>query len=292
MTDSFRRYHPAVNACYYVLVLGFSMALRHPIAQAVSLLCALWYAIQWQAAGPALKLCLPILGLTVLTGALFSHEGATLLLTLPTGAVTLESLCYGLSSGVMLMTVYLWFISFNRVLSADRFLYLFGRHAPALSLILSMTLRFIPRFRQQLGAVAEAQRSIGRDVSQGKLWQRAKTAAVILSVMVTWALENAIDTADSMKSRGYGEPQRSSFAVYRFDRRDGAMLLWLLCCGAWLLAGSICGAFSFDYFPRIQGSALTPMALSVFPVFALVSATPAVINLLEDRKWKAIRSAM
>ncbi len=41
-----------------------------------------------------------------------------------------------------------------------------------------------------------------------------------MSILVTWALENAIDTADSMKDRGYVLPGRTAFSIYRFDRRD------------------------------------------------------------------------
>ena len=44
--------------------------------------------------------------------------------------------------------------------------------------------------------------------------KRAPAAApriTILSIMVTWCLENAIETADSMKSRGCGLPGRSAF---------------------------------------------------------------------------------
>ena len=67
-----------------------------------------------------------------------------------------------------------------------------------------MTLRFIPKFKAQMDAVVDAQRNIGRDISQGSLWHRTKIAITVLSIMVTWALENAIETADSMKSRGYG----------------------------------------------------------------------------------------
>ena len=43
----------------------------------------------------------------------------------------------------------------------------------------------------------------GRDISNGGLIKRAKHGIKILSILVTWALENAIDTADSMKDRGW-----------------------------------------------------------------------------------------
>ena len=46
MKDRFAQYHPLVNFLYFTLVLVFSMVLRHPLAQGVSLLCACIYAVQ------------------------------------------------------------------------------------------------------------------------------------------------------------------------------------------------------------------------------------------------------
>ena len=65
---------------------------------------------------------------------------------------------------------------------------------PALSLVLSMTLRFIPRFRQQLKLIVAAQRSMGKDLRKGSLVQRMRTAGMILSILVSWALENGVIT--------------------------------------------------------------------------------------------------
>jgi energy-coupling factor transporter transmembrane protein EcfT len=89
-------------------------------------------------------------------------------------------------------------------MTSDKFVYLFGRIIPSMSLLLSMTLRFVPRFIAQIKVVSNAQKCVGRDASNGGVVQRVRNAITILSIMVTWALENAIETADSMKSRGYG----------------------------------------------------------------------------------------
>ena len=197
-----------------------------------------------------LKWCLPIMLLTVFMNPAFSHEGITILLYFPTGKpLTLESILYGLSAGVMIATVMLWFLNFNRVMTSDKFIYLFGRIIPAMSLVLSMTLRFIPKFKAQMDAVVDAQRSIGRDISEGSLWHRTKIAIMVLSIMVTWALENAIETADSMKSRGCGLKDRTAFSIYRFDDRDKMALLYLGFCGFYLLSGMIVSAFGFRYYP-------------------------------------------
>ena len=70
--------------------------------------------------------------------------------------VTLESIVYGLASGLMLAGVISWFSVFHEVMTSDKFMYLFGKVIPAFSLLLSMTLRFVPRFTEQIRRVAEA----------------------------------------------------------------------------------------------------------------------------------------
>ena len=75
-------------------------------------------------------------------------------------------------------------------MTSDKFIYLFGRVIPGLSLVLSMALRQIPRFKAQARVVAAAQRGLGRDLSTGSLLQRARQGARIFSMVLTWALEN------------------------------------------------------------------------------------------------------
>jgi energy-coupling factor transport system permease protein len=296
MQDRFSTHHPLVNFLYFTLVIGFSMALNHPLAQGISLACACLYAAQAEGKKAVLftlKWCLPMILLTAFTNPAFSHEGITILLYFPTGnPLTLESILYGLSAGVMIATVMLWLLNLNRVITSDKFIYLFGRIIPAMSLVLSMTLRFIPKFKAQMDAVVDAQRSIGRDISQGSLWHRIKIAITVLSIMVTWALENAIETADSMKSRGYGLKGRTAFSIYRFDERDKLALLFLSFCGFYLLCGMLVSAFGFRYFPSIRHVGLNTVTLSFQFVYLILCMMPVVLNGAEERKWKAIHSKM
>ena len=296
MKDRFADRHPLVNFIYFALVIAFSMALQHPLAQGISLVCACAYAVQTEgrrAVRFCLKWCLPIALVTALANPLFSHRGMTVLLYFPGGSpLTLESVLYGISSGVMIVTVMLWFVNFNRVVTTDKLMCLFGRIIPAMSLVLSMTLRFIPRFRTQMNSVVDAQRSLGRDISRGSLRRRMKIAATVLSVMITWALENAIETADSMKSRGYGLPERSAFSVYRWDGRDRAAMLCLVFCGVYLLAGVAASAFGFWYFPVVGGTALQAVTLSFHLVYLILCVMPVALNALEERTWNTIHSKM
>ena len=296
MQDRFSSYHPLVNFLYFTLVIGFSMALHHPLAQGISLICALAYAVQTEGRRAtlfSLKWCLPMFLLTAFMNPAFSHEGVTILMYFPGGnPLTLESLLYGLSAGTMLVTVLLWFKNFHRVITSDKFIYLFGRIIPAMSLVLSMTLRFIPKFKTQLQAVTDAQKSIGRDISEGSLWHRTKIAITVLSILVTWALENAIETADSMKSRGYGLKGRTAFSIYRFDDRDKMALLFLGFCGLYLLSGSMADAFGFLYFPRLRYVGINAVSLSFQVVYFSLCMMPVVLNRAEERTWNTIHSKM
>ena len=70
----------------------------------------------------------------------------------------------------------------------------------------------------------------------GSLLQRLRNGVTILSILLTWCLENALETADSMKSRGYGLPGRTAFSIYRLDDRDQAALWWLGALGGYILS--------------------------------------------------------
>ena len=293
MKDSFSSYHPLVNFLFFAEVLGFSMFLLHPLCLGISLACAVGYDIYLngrKAVGFCLKGILPMMVITALLNPLFSHEGRTILTYLPSGnPLTLESILYGLAAAGMLAAVVLWFACFNAVITSDKFVYLFGRIIPALSLVLSMALRFVPRFMAQLKVVTRAQKCIGKDPSQGSLFHRIRCAGSILSVMLTWALENGIDTADSMKSRGYGLPGRTAFSVYRFDKRDRQALICLLVLGAAVLAGAAFDGLTWRYFPTVKWST-TPLSFGVLTAYTALCALPLILNWKEDRKWNALRS--
>ena len=53
----------------------------------------------------------------------------------------------------------------------------------------------------------------------GSLVKRAKTWDHDIFHSGNLALENAIETSDSMKCRGYGEKEERHFSLYRFDKR-------------------------------------------------------------------------
>jgi energy-coupling factor transport system permease protein len=271
------------------------MVFTHPVCLAVSLSSAVTYSIYLngkKAVRFLLFAMLPMFIIAALINPAFSHAGETILTYLPSGnPMTLESIIYGISTAAMLISVIEWFSGYNAVMTSDKFVYLFGRVIPAMSLLLSMTLRFVPKFKAQIKVVSNAQRCVGRDVSNGGVLQRAKNGLTILSIMITWALENAIETADSMKSRGYGLPGRTAFSIYRFDKRDRAALIFLVLCGSYIIVGAALGGLKWRYYPSLKGVGFGAVSVSMYLVYLALFVSPVVINLQEDRKWTALQSA-
>ena len=113
-----------------------------------------------------------------------------------------------------------------------------------------------------------------------------------MSIMVTWSLENAAQTADSMKSRGYCLSGRTAFSVYCLDGRDKALLVWLLLCGFYIVCGWAAGGIEFHYYPMMEGTQLGVFQLSFMLAYLLLCLTPHILDAVEDIKWKHSGSAI
>lgn len=290
----FKTYHPIVNFTYFVFVIGFSMFFMHPAALFISLTSSFIYSAMLRgikALKTNLTFILPMIIIMGLVNPAFNHQGTTILRYLPGGnPLTLESIIYGICAGVMISCIICWFTCYNQIMTSDKFIYLFGKIIPAMSLIISMTLRFVPKFSAQLKIVINAQRYMGRDISSGSITNRAKHGLNILSAMTAWSLENAIETADSMKSRGYGLPGRTAFAIFTFDKRDKTALLSIVILGLYTIIGNLMGGMYFCYFPSMKWAEISPFGISVFVAYLLLCIYPVLIEIREVIRWKSLKS--
>ena len=294
--NEFKTYHPIVNFVYFVLVIGFSCFFMHPVCLCISLVCGFSHSVMLKgkkAIRTNLIYMLPTLLLMALVNPAFNHEGVTVVSYLPGGnPLTLESIVYGFCAAAMIISVICHFSCYNEIMTSDKFIYLFGRIVPAISLIISMTLRFVPRFAAQMKVVTNAQRCMGRDVRRGNIIQRAKNGLGILSVMITWSLENAIETADSMKARGYGIPGRTAYSIFSFEKRDIKALICILLLGTYTLAGYLIGVIHFDFFPYMKSAEISFFGISVFAAYLILCLFPVIIEIREVRRWKALKSGI
>lgn len=295
MKDAFSQMHPIVNFIFFAFVIGFSMFIMNPACLLISLVCALFnvlYLNGKKAVRLSVLYLLPTIIIIAIVNPVFNHDGVTMLAYFPwDNPLTLESIIYGIATAVLLSSIVLWFSCFNEVMTSDKFIYLFGRVIPSLSLVLSMALRFVPKFIFQFNVIRNSQKCIGRDISDGKLLQRLKNAAKIISIMISWALENAIETADSMKSRGHGLKGRTAFSIYRFSKRDAAVLSLIMTSGVILIIMSVLDVAKFRYFPSVKGNVISAPAIIYYALYFSLMIMPLAINVWEGIKWKRLRSA-
>lgn len=296
MTDAFSKLHPVVNFTFFAFVLVLSMFVMNPVCLALSLVCAFVNAVYLNGI-KTVKLCLkfilPMALLIILINPVFNHQGVTIITYFPwDNPLTLESIVYGIASAALLSSVVLWFSVFNSVITSDKLVYLFGRIIPSLSLVLSMALRFVPKFSSQFKNVRNAQRCIGRDISNGSLINRIKNGIRIISIMLSWSMENAIETADSMKSRGFGLKGRTAYSIYKFDRRDLILLIIVAMLGILVSVSVITGVIDFNYYPSIKGNITDELALATFFLYGILMLIPTILNAREGIRWKRLRSAI
>ena len=265
MNRGFKAYHPAVNLLFFAGVVVFGILFLHPYCIAVSFLSAVGYNVllKGKKALTELAYLVPMIAIVTLINALFSHYGVTVLAVLPSGNnLTLESIVYGLITGIMLVSVILWFHCYSEIVTADKLMFVLGRRIPAAALVISMALRFVPLYRDRLSQIAEAQKGLGLDSHSGKLTERIKNSASQVSILITWSLENAVETSDSMRSRGYGLAGRKPYSFYKMKSLDWCAVGILTVVYGMIICGAATNILRCTYNPYISIPKLTPFPLT------------------------------
>ncbi len=288
MNDAFVKLHPFSGIIYFAAVIGFSMLFMNPVCILISLSCAILNAALIngkKALAFTARFIFPMITAVVIINPVFNHRGATIITYLPwNNPLTLESVIYGAAAAAMVASVMLWFSVFNTVMTSDKIICLFGRIIPSLSLVISMSLRFVPRFISQFKQLRASR------VNRNKA--SLKTLVRELSVMISWALESAVESADSMKSRGYGLKGRTSYNIFKFRKTDGTALIFTLCISVALIVLIILGTAKYSYFPMFKFDFSTITSVIFYILYAGVMLLPAIISGWEGLKWKRLRSAI
>lgn len=271
------------------------MFISHPVVLALSFLGAFSYHIFLLGIRRVLKYQLlfyiPMLLIVALINPAFNHYGVTVLFYLHTGPVTVEAVVYGIVLAVMLWVSLVWFSNVNQIMTTDRFVYLFGRVTPVLSLVLSMVFRLVPRYRKRLQVIRNGQKCLGRDTHSSNIFRKMKSGVEEMSMLMTWALENGIDTADSMRARGYGTAKRTSYSIFRFRLQDkvivtaGALFYGISLFGFWK------GNSFAQYNPQIiiQGLPLTWESTMTYLCWFIFVMLPIELNIFQ-RVFQEVRS--
>lgn len=283
--------NPITASLWFFAVTGIAMFCSDPRLIVISLAgSVVFFLVRNRTAHAEMHLYFAGIFLVLaLINPLVSHNGVTVLFVLNHNPITLEAVLYGLHAAAMVVSVLYWFYAFTQIMTSEKLLYLTGALSPRLSLVLSMALRFVPLFRRQAEKISNAQRALGLyrndnaiDTLRGKLRE--------FSILVTWALENGIITADSMETRGYGIGRRSQLRQFRFTRQDGIVLAVTLVLAGITAVSVGTGRLSFTFYPAMSAAAPGIPGLCGIAAYAALVLLPAVMELEVNLRWKFLRS--
>lgn len=284
--------HPFVLFSFFATIIGLTMFSMHPVLLLMSLVGAICVnlTIDRRRFVHSLKWFIPICFIAAIMNPLITHDGEIILLYVNYQPITLEAIAYGFAMSTLILAVMLWCMALNQLMTTDQFIYLFGKVSPAVALLISVTMRLVPRFKHQLTLIMNAQKAIGLDPQAGSVWQRIKRATRVMSILITWALENAIESADSMKARGYGLKGRTTFSIFTFTKRDACLTGCIVILLAFQLMGSWQNIVSFYYYPTFSALPVNMATIVLYMSFLLLALLPTILYVQEGVKWRLLTS--
>lgn len=283
-----RGFHPIVSFLYFCFGLLLLTLEQHPVFLAVNslFLAGYFFFHEWGKGRLRLggtSLFLPLF--FFLLNPLFNHRGTHVLFYFAQKPIMLEAIIQGLMMGLTLLGLLLLMRLFNFLLPSDRFLYLFSRFFPQWALLTMLSLRFIPLFTQRLTEIELVQRSKGRSPMEGRLINRVKAAMPFVQILLSWSLEEALQTADSMAARGYGITKRSRYHPYLFRKKDA----FLIVVFGGLFAANVFGWWLGDSVlaisPVLESMALAGREWAFLLLSVLYFGLPLIIDGGERLRW-------
>lgn len=287
----FSETNPAAAAVHLLLTACITIFCLEPWLLGVSFICGIGFYLLRNGHGHAAfhigALGMPTL--FALLNPLWNQHGTTVLFFVNQRAYTAEALFYGAVTGLRLAAVLYWFRSFSELMTSEKLFYLFRFLSPKLALVFTMAVRNLALYRQQMRKIQISQRALGL-YREGHLIDDIRGGMRVFSILLTWALENGIITANSMSARGYGLGKRSSFTYYRWNPADIVLLLTALTLSGVTAAGIARGALEWQYYPVRVPAAHTWLYFAALGAYLLLAALPLVHEGKEMLTWKRLRS--
>ena len=292
--DAFSDYNPMINFIFFIGAFIFTMLFYHPLFLGGTLMMsgAYYVTVKGSESWKFLTALIPTIVILSLVNPIFNTLGDTVLFTyLNERTYTLEALFYGIALAVMFVSILLWFSSYNAVMTSDKFMFLFGKFAPSITLVFTMILRLVPQYQKKLLQISDARKCIGKSVSGNRKKDMIENGTTMISALTSWALEGGVVTADSMRSRGYGCGRRTSFSIYRFALRDKTLMGIMIVLMTIVFVCSACGGTYISYIPSVEMAKITnPYMVIGWISYLLFLSIPTLINLREEMTWYILRS--
>lgn len=291
--NHFAQRHPLIGFFFFISAIIGCFSLNSPVFLGISFFTALIFKLQVSGLKKTFKnllFALPVVLFIAIINPLFNHNGNTPFLYINDVPLTVESLVYGLLTGIMLLCSLLWFGNMNSVLSGDKLNYLLGKILPTLSLLVSMIFKSINQLKDELKKITMVQKSFGVSTETGSIVNRVKNGCAILSSLTSNALEKSVDTGISMRSRGFGLAKRTSAKTQKFTKSDGYLLGTIFVLAVAVIIVYLTADFKFQVFPEVSKLKFETLNVSAYIIYGAFLLIPIVFNIKEEIRWHNIIS--
>lgn len=283
--NPFATYHPAVAFAYLACAIVISMAAMHPVFVAISLVGSVACSAVCRGARATVRSfawIVPLVAVVTIANPLFSASGITELFRIGPRAVYAESLVFGACSGGMLASVFLWFACYSACMDSANSMALFGNVLPVVSLMVSQVMRLVHQFVSRGQSIAAAQDAVSAAAPVTRR-QRLGGRFRIVSVLMSWGMEDGIERSDAMRARGYDcGAKRTTYKRYVFGRADAFAMAAIaaLAAASGAFAAALCLRFAF--YPTLSGWG----AWWGYVPYALLMAVPGILRFKEWLVWR------
>lgn len=274
---AFSEHNPIAIFVHFMLTIIIAMFIQNLIILLLALFGSiLYYAVTFRKISAKTLIFWILLFLLIsLINPIFSHKGETVLLFINGKAITLEALFYGINNGIMILAVMIWFLVFSEIMTSDKVMYIFGKFSPRLALLISMSLRYIPLYRQRASIINNAQKAMGL-YKESNIVDNVKGGMRVTSSLITWSLETSVDTADSFAARGGELKHRSSFSLFKFRKNDTVLIIISIVLFSAVISAQAVGILSVDYyasgdfFSKLSFEIIAIVAYSAYFILSLI----------------------
>lgn len=281
---AFSEHNPIAIFVHFMLTIIIAMFIQNPIILLLALFGSiLYYAVTFRKISAKTLIFWILLFLLIsLINPIFSHKGETVLLFINGKAITLEALFYGINNGIMILSVMIWFLVFSEIMTSDKVMYIFGKFSPRLALLISMSLRYIPLYRQRASIINNAQKTMSL-YKESNIVDNLKGGMRVTSSLITWSLETSVDTADSFAARGGELKHRSSFSLFKFRKNDVVLIITSIVLFSAVISAQAVGILSVDYYA--SGNFFSKLSFEIIAIMAysayfILSVIPFITHIL------------
>ena len=228
--------HPISLLSYLLLVLMLTLIYNHPLYIATLLILIIWLNFcvdKAQQFLSYLRLAIPVLVLTIVINLVMNQQGTTFIVCfsklplLGSLQFSWEALLYGTVMTGKMIIILAVFSVLSQDFDPDRSMLLLNRTASKTALLVSLSLRMIPRLSQEMGSIMEVFRIRGLDFDTGLRREKIRKRFFLVKALLITSLESSWDTAESLQARAFGAGPRTRYQPEMFRPRD-----FIVCIGS------------------------------------------------------------